>query len=151
MTPLSDSVNHAWVLAGQNLIRIAAVAIGLSTLSFAAGVAGDLSILDQPQSGQSVVVRIPPEIPSDAPRARPLLSTASAVAAPVRRARRAQAEMPGEVSRLVESVQVAHEAEFEPTVIVFAVASLQQLKPQAQNPVKPSPDALAAPRETKVA
>jgi hypothetical protein len=68
-------------LAGRNLIRIAAVAVGLSTLSFAAGVAGDLSILDPPRSGQSVVLRIPPELPTNTVRAAPLpqlISTASA-------------------------------------------------------------------------
>jgi hypothetical protein len=73
-------------LAGRNLIRIAAVAVGLSTLSFAAGVAGDLSILDPPRSGQRVVLRIPPELPANTVRAAPLppmISTASA-AAPVR-------------------------------------------------------------------
>jgi hypothetical protein len=73
-------------VAGQSLIRVAALALGLSTLSFAAGVAGDLSIIDPPRTGQRVVLRIPPEIPADAIRAGPLpslVSTASA-AEPVR-------------------------------------------------------------------
>lgn len=52
----------------------------LSTLSFAAGVAGDLSLADGPTFGARVVLRIPPEIPADAIRARPLVSTASAEA-----------------------------------------------------------------------
>jgi hypothetical protein len=75
-------------LAGRNFIRVAAVALCLSTLSFAAGVAGDLTIIDPPRSGQSVVLRIPPEIPADAVRAAPLprlLSTASAEASPALR------------------------------------------------------------------
>jgi hypothetical protein len=57
------------------------VALGLSTLSFAAGVAGDLSIIDPPRSGQSVVLRIPPELPADTIHASPLpplISTAAA-------------------------------------------------------------------------
>lgn len=52
----------------------------LSTLSFAAGVAGDLSLADGPTSGARVVLRIPPEIPADAIRARPLVSTSAAQA-----------------------------------------------------------------------
>jgi hypothetical protein len=72
-------------LAARNLIRIGAVAVALSTLSFAAGVAGDLSAIDPPRSGERVVLRLPPEIPAGAVRARPLpplLSTASAEARP---------------------------------------------------------------------
>ncbi|MEQ1490721.1 MAG: hypothetical protein ABL932_09265, partial [Terricaulis sp.] len=64
-----DSVNYGDV-AGQSFLRVAVVALGLSTLSFAAGIAGDLT--EPPTSGQRVVLRIPPEIPADAPRARPL-------------------------------------------------------------------------------
>ena len=151
MTPLRDSDNHARVLASHNFIRVAVVALGLSTLSFAAGVAGDLSIIDPPRSGQSVVLRIPPEISADSPRARPLLSTASAEAIQVRRARRAPLEPLADVSRLVESVQLAHEADFELTPLTFEVAELPQLKPRAESPVKPAPDALATVHETKVA
>lgn len=64
------------------LLRICAAALALSTMSFAAGVAGDLS-RPPPVSGVSVVVRIPPEIASDAPRAGPLppLPRTSAAAA----------------------------------------------------------------------
>ena len=67
----------------RNLIRIAAVAVGLSTLSFAVGVAGDLSMTATPNYGERVVLRIPPELPDDTLRAAPLppmLSTASAEA-----------------------------------------------------------------------
>jgi hypothetical protein len=57
----------------------------LSTLSFAAGVAGDLSLADGPTSGTRVVLRIPPELPLDAVRAAPLpiVSTPTADARPV--------------------------------------------------------------------
>ncbi|MGQ0531273.1 MAG: hypothetical protein ACT4OF_01105 [Caulobacteraceae bacterium] len=57
----------------------------MSTLSFAAGVTGDLSIIDPPRSGQRVVLRIPPELPAGSVRAAPLpplISTASAEALP---------------------------------------------------------------------
>lgn len=64
----------------RNFIRVTAVAVGLSTLSFAAGVAGDLSISQTPNYGERVVLRLPPAIPEDAPRAAPLLSTAAAEA-----------------------------------------------------------------------
>ncbi len=57
-------------------------AFGLSTLSFAAGVAGDLSLANGPTHGTRVVLRIPPELPADTPRAAPiaLISTSSAQA-----------------------------------------------------------------------
>ncbi|MEZ5960387.1 MAG: hypothetical protein R3C30_08160 [Hyphomonadaceae bacterium] len=136
-------------LAGQNIIRIAAVALGLSTLSFAAGVAGDLSIIDPPRSGQRVVVRIPPEIPADAPRAAPMLSTAAAEAAPVRflleRERRQQRLM------IVEEVQAAHEIAFESTPIAFETAALPELKPQRLSGVKPVVEAPVSADETKAA
>ena len=72
----------------SNLFRIAATAVVLSTISFAAGVAGDLS--EPPRSGVRVVMRIPPEIPADAIRAAPLpprlVSTSTAEATrPLRR------------------------------------------------------------------
>lgn len=105
-------------MAGKNLIRIAAVAVCLSTLSFAAGVAGDLSIIDPPRSGQRVVLRIPPEIPEDAVRAAPLpplLSTASAEAVTVvRRSSRA---------RLIESVELAHEPAHAAPALFTTVAA----------------------------
>jgi len=72
-------------------IRVLAVALGLSTLSFAAGVAGDLTMIDPPSSGERVVLRIPPELPADTPRAGPL-RTAAADAA----------ERPIQVRRAVE-------------------------------------------------
>lgn len=63
-------------------------ALALSTLSFAAGVAGDLSLADPPNFGERVVLRLPPEIPADAPRAAPLPPlVAVAAAEPVRRQR----------------------------------------------------------------
>jgi hypothetical protein len=74
---------------GQPL-RVIAAALVLSTLSFAAGIAGDLSIAEPPNYGERVVLRIPPAIPDDAPRAGPLLSTASAEARPLAPAHRAR-------------------------------------------------------------
>jgi len=72
----------------RNFIRVVAVAVGLSTLSFAAGVAGDLSLADPPNFGERVVLRLPPELPTDSPRAGPLqISTASAEATPLPRRR----------------------------------------------------------------
>jgi hypothetical protein len=135
-------------MAGRNLIRIAAVAVCLSTLSFAAGVAGDLSIIDPPRSGQRVVLRIPPEIPADAVRAAPLpplLSTASAEAStPVRRSSRAQ---------LIEAVEFAHEPEHA-GVTVFVEAAVRSGKPQ-QDAVrvgqKPALQLASKPGETKPA
>lgn len=135
-------------LAGQNILRIAVVALGLSTLSFAAGVAGDLSIIDPPRTGQRVVLRLPPEIPADAPRAAPLLSTATAQAEPLRFVVRAPRE---DFSGLMEAVQTAHEAEFESTPIAFEVAELPPQKPQRESGVKPVPEAPAAVHETKAA
>lgn len=68
-------------LISRNLIRICAAALALSTLSFAAGVAGDLSEVRQ-RSGERVVLRIPPELPANTPRAGPLQPrTPSAAAA----------------------------------------------------------------------
>ncbi len=74
----------------RNFIRVVAVAVGLSTLSFAAGVAGDLSLADPPNFGERVVLRLPPDLPADSARAAPLppmLSTASAEASPLPRRR----------------------------------------------------------------
>ena len=135
-------------LIGQNILRVAVVALGLTTLSFAAGVAGDLSIVEPVRSGQRVVLRIPPEIPDDAPRARPILSTASAEAAPVRYVRRQRRE---ELRTLVESVQAAHEDGFEFAPIAFEIAALPEQKPQRPTGVKPSPEAPSQARETKAA
>jgi hypothetical protein len=76
-------------LKASNLIRVAATALVLSTLSFAAGVAGDLSLADGPTSGTRVVLRIPPELPGDTVRAAPLalVSTSAAEAREVPRPR----------------------------------------------------------------
>lgn len=56
----------------SGFIRVAAVAVALSTLSFAAGIAGDLSMVEPARSGERVVLRIPPELPTDTIRAAPL-------------------------------------------------------------------------------
>lgn len=58
-------------------VRVVVLAVALSTLSFAAGVAGDLSV-PPPASGARVVVRIPPS--GAAPAQAALLSTRSAEA-----------------------------------------------------------------------
>src|SRR5262249_24712994 len=59
----TDSVNRV------PLMRVLLAALGLSALSFAAGVAGDLSTTSTHQ--ESVVVQIPP-LPPNAMRAHPL-------------------------------------------------------------------------------
>lgn len=135
-------------MGSRNIIRIAAVAVCLSTLSFAAGVAGDLSIIDPPRSGQRVVLRIPPEIPADAVRAAPLpplLSTASAEAStPVRRSSRA---------RLIEAVERAHEPAHAVTAILIE-AALSSEKPRqdfVRVGQKPAPQLASKPDETKPA
>jgi hypothetical protein len=134
-------------MAGRNLIRIAAVAVCLSTLSFAAGVAGDLSIIDPPRSGQRVVLRIPPEIPADAVRAAPLpplFSTASAEASTsLRRPSRA---------RLIEAVELSH----EPDQAQAAFVDVADLVGKPHQDIvrlgqKPAPQLAAKPDETKPA
>jgi hypothetical protein len=65
---------------------VVAAAFALSTLSFAAGVAGDLSLAIAPTSGERVVLRLPPELPPDTVRAAPLpplVSTPAAEARPI--------------------------------------------------------------------
>ncbi len=71
-------------MKAANVIRVVAAALVLGTLSFAAGVAGDLSLADPPNYGERVVLRLPPELPAEAVRAAPLplLSTDVAAAAP---------------------------------------------------------------------
>ena len=63
-------------------MRVILAAMALSALSFVAGVAGDLASRPE-NSGAAVTLRIPPPIPADAPRARPLpvISTPAATAA----------------------------------------------------------------------
>jgi hypothetical protein len=133
-------------MAGWNVIRIAAVAVCLSTLSFAAGVAGDLSIIDPPRSGQRVVLRIPPEIPADARRAAPLpplLSTASAEAGtPVLRPSRA---------RLIEAIELAHEPEHAAVATFVEAAVGKPRQDFVRTGQKPAPQLAAKPDETKPA
>lgn len=78
MTLGGDSVNGQ-PLNWDESMRVLLAAVALSALSFVVGVAGDLS--KPANSGAAVTLRIPPPIPADAPRARPLISTPSAVAA----------------------------------------------------------------------
>jgi hypothetical protein len=65
-----------------NLIRTVTAALALTAVSFAAGIAGDLSEQRDQTSGVRVVLRIPPELPADTVRAAPLrpLRTAAASA-----------------------------------------------------------------------
>jgi len=65
-------------------LRVLAAALVLTTLSFAAGIAGDLSMEAAQSSGQSVVVRIPPELPADTPRAGPMRAVVQTSAAEAR-------------------------------------------------------------------
>ncbi|HYD89432.1 MAG TPA: hypothetical protein VEA80_18275 [Vitreimonas sp.] len=64
---------------GKSFLRIAAAALALCTLSFAAGIAGDLA--EPPRTGVRVVVRIPPELPEDTVRAGPIASVMTPTAA----------------------------------------------------------------------
>ena len=50
----------------QDILRVATAALALSALSFAAGIAGDLSHPQPANAGVRVVLRIPPEIPASA-------------------------------------------------------------------------------------
>lgn len=90
-------------MLGRNILRVTVVALVLCTISFAAGVVGDLS--EPPTTGVRVVLRIPPELPSDTPRAAPLPPmTSRAAAAEMRRApRQLRVEAPVEVN--TESVR----------------------------------------------
>ena len=84
MTREPESVKRADTLFNRTIIRVAAVALVLTTLSFAAGVAGDLSA--PPPAGERVVVRIPPERPAESPQAAPLAPlTQTASAAEIQR------------------------------------------------------------------
>lgn len=126
MTLTCDSVNPDGLRA-SNLVRVVATALVLSTLSFAAGVAGDLS--DPPNYGERVVLRLPPAIPDDAPRAgplQPLLVTASAEALPIRAA--SQRELTFEAAYL------------EPISLSSEVVALTEMTPEPrQSAFKPDP------------
>jgi hypothetical protein len=87
-------------MVGQSFFRVVAAALALSTLSFAVGVAGDLSSSPPPNSGTSVVVRIPQMAQAGSVRAAPLIATAAASALPLAsgRARRSPAAATFELS-----------------------------------------------------
>lgn len=93
-------------MKSSNLIRVVAAALALSTLSFAAGVAGDLSLANGPTHGTRVVLRIPPELPEDTPRAAPI-ALISTPAAEARDARAVRPRMPRE--RIVPLEKPPHE------------------------------------------
>lgn len=114
--------------------RVIVAALALTTLSFAAGVAGDLSMIDPPRSGVSVVLRIPPELPADTPRAAPLPPLALSPASAVEPRRRAP----------VAPVVVAESLIEEP-------APAAEPKPVSLAAAAPKPEvAIVAPRKHKV-
>lgn len=124
----------------SGLLRVVAAAFVLSTLSFAAGVAGDLSLTER-TSGTRVVLRIPPEIPADAPRAAPLLSTAAAAATP----------MPRQRTRIVASPEAAElvHAAYTPLAQEEKPAAVEEV-PVASSKQKDNPDfALEAAKRRK--
>lgn len=90
-------------------MRVIFAALALSALSFVAGVAGDLSAKPG-NSGVAVTVRIPPPIPADAPRARPLVSTTAAAAAESPRRAREEAE-PAPAARVEQPAPAKQRAE----------------------------------------
>lgn len=77
-------------LFSRNVIRVAAAAVVLTALSFAAGVAGDLAA--PPSSGERVLVRIPPEQPEEIPQATTLLTRTASAAEVQRPPRQLRAE-----------------------------------------------------------
>lgn len=120
-----------------NSLRVLAVALVLTTLSFAAGIAGDLTIEAEQRSGQSVVLRIPPELPPDAPRAgpmRPVVQTASAEARP-RLAGAAQTESVDNSVQPIEKPRSEH-----------AATPVKQ-DPKVDPDRAPKPDAIDAPQK----
>lgn len=113
MTVLTDSVNVGRIVNAQSFLRVAVVAAVLTGLSFAAGVAGDLSSAEPPRAGQRVVVRIPPEIPDNAVRAAPLPPLLTATSAEAR-------AMPGPrfAAPLIEAAPMPQDISYQPVVDV---------------------------------
>jgi hypothetical protein len=109
-------------LKASNFIRVVASALVLSTLSFAAGVAGDLSLADGPTSGARVVLRIPPELPSDTVRARPLVSTSTAEAVEIRYVAPARLRAPR-----FESIDMLDAAPFDALDVLTALPKASPL------------------------
>lgn len=127
-------------------IRVAIAAVALTTLSFAAGVAGDLTMIDPPRSGVSVVLRIPPELPADTPRAAPLPPLTDASAAQTPRSPRAE-----EVAVAVATPQlsidtfVAMEAVHIAQPVVLTQISAPGAKPGQPMPWQTKPGSAPAP------
>lgn len=85
-------------------VRVVVLAVALSSLSFAAGVAGDLS--GPPlASGARVVVRIPPG--AEAPAHAALLSTQAAEARPARRVQASYRAAPNQPAHWVSTPSLA--------------------------------------------
>jgi hypothetical protein len=106
-------------VAWSPFLRICAAALALSTVSFAVGLAGDLSA-PPPLSGVSVVVRIPPELPADSPRAAPL--------PPLPRTAAAQAQPP-RISHEIERMEAESVAPSTPLLIMMADHELAHATP----------------------
>lgn len=121
-------------MAVSNTIRVLAVALALSTLSFAAGVAGDLSMTEPPRSGTSVVLRIPPELPADTLRAAPLPPLVRTAAAEARAPRVPRVVAPAEAT-----VAPAQKPE-------RALAPDRKVDPKQDPDRAPKTDAPAAPK-----
>ncbi|MEZ6023677.1 MAG: hypothetical protein R3C16_09780 [Hyphomonadaceae bacterium] len=115
-------------------------ALALTTLSFAAGIAGDLASTEQPNSGTSVVLRIPPELPADTPRAAPLppITTPTAAAEAPAAPRRAAAR-PAARERTQERAEPVIEARAKPArtqSIAMTVKSEPDRAPKAPRRVE---------------
>ncbi|MGH6950985.1 MAG: hypothetical protein ACREH4_08935 [Vitreimonas sp.] len=100
----------------------------MTTLSFAAGVAGDLSA--PPETGERVVVRIPPERPVETPHAATLHRLASPTASAV------------EVQRPPRQLRAEPETAVAPEVIVAAAKppsewATSEAKPDLDRAPKP--------------
>ncbi|MEZ5995407.1 MAG: hypothetical protein R3C25_06605 [Hyphomonadaceae bacterium] len=121
------------------------MALALSTLSFAAGVAGDLTTMDPPRSGARVVLRIPPELPADTVRAAPLpplISTASAEAhAPAAIRRRRSADTPARLlaEPVLAPAPVATPVSLPGAEIEAAAVTAQKPRPEPRPAAKPGP------------
>jgi len=114
------------------LIRVFAAAFALSTLSFAAGVAGDLS--PPPASGTVVVLRLPPALPA------PALAPEPAPAPALLRTTAAGSRIPAAAPVLV--------TEALPVTAPVFVAEAKLTHELAHSVPKPQPDlAQLAPRK----
>lgn len=121
---------------GRSLFRVAAAALALSTLSFAAGIAGDLS--DQPEhNGTRVVVSIPPPLAVGPARAAPPRATPAP-----RRARAPRIEREEIVEAVYFPPPLLIEAELEapaPEVPALEAPLVKPVGAPLASPFKPKP------------